>query len=73
MRDFWEETPLEKKTINKKKIVIDDPIKTLGTFKNRKVAILGDMLELGENEKKYHQEIGEFCNEKIDVLIIAIL
>lgn len=48
---------------------VKSAIKTLGTFKNRKVAILGDMLELGENEKKYHQEIGEFCNEKIDVLI----
>ena len=48
---------------------VKSAIKTLGTFKNRKVAILGDMLELGENEIKYHQEIGEFCNEKIDVLI----
>ena len=48
---------------------VKSAIKTLGTFKNRKVAILGDMLELGENEIKYHQEIGEFCNKKIDVLI----
>ena len=48
---------------------VKSAIKTLGTFKNRKVAILGDMLELGENEIKYHQEIGEFCSEKIDVLI----
>ena len=48
---------------------VKSAIKTLGTLKNRKVAILGDMLELGENEIKYHQEIGEFCNEKIDVLI----
>ena len=44
-------------------------IKTLATLKGRKVAILGDMLELGEKEVEYHQEIGEFCNEKIDVLI----
>ena len=48
---------------------VKSAIKTLGTFKNRKVAILGDMLELGENEIKYHQEIGEFCSKKIDVLI----
>ncbi len=44
-------------------------IKTLATLKGRKVAILGDMLELGEKEIEYHQEIGEFCNGKIDVLI----
>ena len=48
---------------------VKSAIKTLQTFQNRKVAILGDMLELGENEIEYHQKIGEFCNGKIDVLI----
>lgn len=36
----------------------------------RKVAILGDMFELGENEKNLHAQIGEYAVEKgIDVLI----
>lgn len=38
----------------------------------RKVAVLGDMFELGENEKQLHQEIGHYAMEKnIDVLICA--
>lgn len=38
--------------------------------KGRSVAILGDMLELGESSIKLHQEIGMYLSEKnIDVLI----
>ena len=29
----------------------------------RKIAILGDMLELGEKEKDYHKEVGTFLGE----------
>jgi len=45
----------------------------LSTFKQkRKVAILGDMLELGEFSKKLHQDVGEeVLKNKIDVLITA--
>lgn len=36
----------------------------------RKIAILGDMKELGENSLKYHKEVGEhFAKLKCDVLI----
>lgn len=36
----------------------------------RKVAILGDMFELGENEKQLHYEIGAYASKKhIDVLV----
>ena len=36
----------------------------------RKIAVLGDMLELGENSMQYHREIGEYLLEMdIDVLV----
>ncbi len=36
----------------------------------RKVLILGDMLELGDDAKKYHAELGEYIsNNKFDLLI----
>lgn len=36
----------------------------------RKIAVLGDMLELGADEKKYHQEIGQFAaNAGVDLLL----
>lgn len=38
----------------------------------RKVAILGDMFELGEEEKKLHAEVGRYAMEKaVEVLICA--
>ncbi len=37
---------------------------------NRKVLILGDMLELGDDAKKYHAELGEYiASNKFDLLI----
>ncbi len=42
----------------------------LSTALTRKVAILGDMFELGEREKELHEEVGKYAVEKaIDVLI----
>lgn len=36
----------------------------------RKVAVLGDMLELGEDEKMYHEEIGQFAAKLgVDLLL----
>lgn len=61
--------------------IIDDcynanPISTaasldvLSTAETRKVAILGDMFELGEKEEELHFQIGEYAREKgIDVII----
>ena len=62
-------------------LIIDDcynanPISTkasldvLATADSRKVAILGDMFELGENEKELHYEVGQHAAEKgIDLCI----
>ena len=45
-------------------------IGVLSNAEGRKVAILGDMFELGANENELHGEVGEFINGKdIDVVI----
>lgn len=45
-------------------------IDVLAQAEGRKVAILGFMGELGENEKQMHKQVGEYVGEKqIDVLI----
>ncbi|MFA5341343.1 MAG: UDP-N-acetylmuramoyl-tripeptide--D-alanyl-D-alanine ligase [Clostridia bacterium] len=45
-------------------------IDILKRYENRKVAILGDMLELGDYEKEMHQKTGEYLAKNgIDVLI----
>lgn len=46
-------------------------IDTLANFSGRKVAILGDMKELGENELKLHLETGKYAKEKGIDLVIA--
>ena len=64
-----------------KYVVIDDcynanpmsmkaSLDVLSTANTRKVAILGDMFELGEDEIKHHENIGKYAIEKkVDVLI----
>lgn len=43
---------------------------TLMNFSGRKVAVLGDMKELGENELELHFEVGKYA-EKCDAVICA--
>ncbi len=47
-------------------------IETLAGFSGRRVAILGDMKELGLTEEELHKEIGRFLVEKKLDLVIAI-
>lgn len=47
-------------------------IDTLMNLKGRKVAILGDMKELGTDELKFHFETGAYAKEKGVDLVIAI-
>ncbi len=45
---------------------------TLARYEGRKVAILGDILELGEYTKDVHEEVGKkVADNKIDLLILA--
>lgn len=45
-------------------------IDVLGNLKGyyRKIAVLGDMLELGEEEAIYHQEVGKYIDGQADLL-----
>ncbi len=45
-------------------------IDTLMNFRGRKIAILGDMKELGENELELHYEVGKYA-KNCDVVIAA--
>lgn len=43
-----------------------------GFQNNRKIAVLGDMLELGEYSQEIHKKVGEaVCQNKIDILICS--
>ncbi len=44
-------------------------IDLLQSANGRKVAVLGDMFELGEEEEKLHFEVGEYAKGKVDLLI----
>lgn len=48
-------------------------LKSLSEFKvSRKIAVLGDMFELGEFSKELHEKVGEeVLNNKIDILICS--
>lgn len=47
-------------------------IDVLSYAEGRKVAILGDMFELGENEKELHREIGTYLtNSDVDVIVLC--
>lgn len=47
-------------------------VELLATASTRKVAILGDMFELGENEKKLHHEVGSFIADKNIEVVICV-
>ena len=55
---------------NANPVSMKSSIDVLASSKGRKVAILGDMFELGEEEKQLHYGVGEYFKDKnIDVLI----
>lgn len=46
-------------------------LKLLGNLQGRKIAILGDMLELGPYEQFGHYEVGRFASQIADLLILV--
>ncbi len=48
-------------TYNANPLSVRKALETLSHFKGRKVAVLGDMLELGKDSELYHREVGEKC------------
>lgn len=44
-------------------------IDTLASFKGKRIFIFGDMGELGDKEVELHQRVGEYAQDKIDLLL----
>ena len=60
-------------TYNSSPFACESGLNTLAEVKNkgRKIAVLGDMLELGKHTKEAHENIGKIVKEKVDILIVA--
>ncbi|MFA5840815.1 MAG: UDP-N-acetylmuramoyl-tripeptide--D-alanyl-D-alanine ligase [Candidatus Paceibacterota bacterium] len=63
-------------TYNSSPFACESALKTLGEIKNkntkaRKIAILGDMLELGKHTLDAHISIGKIAKENADILIVV--
>ncbi|MEX2029243.1 MAG: UDP-N-acetylmuramoyl-tripeptide--D-alanyl-D-alanine ligase [Candidatus Paceibacterota bacterium] len=59
-------------TYNSSPVACESALNTLGEIKcNRKIAILGDMLELGKHTALAHKNIGRIAKEKSDMLIVV--
>lgn len=58
-------------TYNSSPFACESALKTLGQIKieKRKIAILGDMLELGKYTNEAHKNIGKIAKENADILI----
>ncbi|MDP2789151.1 MAG: UDP-N-acetylmuramoyl-tripeptide--D-alanyl-D-alanine ligase [bacterium] len=60
-------------TYNSSPIACESALQTLGEVqsKGRKIAVLGDMLELGKHTIDAHKNIGKFAKENADVLFVV--
>lgn len=58
-------------TYNSSPFACESALKTLGEVKNlkRKIAVLGDMLELGKHTEGAHKNVGRIAKENADMLI----
>ena len=60
-------------TYNSSPYACESGLKTLHEVKNmgRRIAVLGDMLELGKYTKTAHENIGKIAKENADVLVVV--
>lgn len=60
-------------TYNSSPFACESAIKTLREVQgiNRKIAVLGDMLELGKHTEEAHRQIGAVAKENTDILIVV--
>ena len=60
-------------TYNSSPFACESALSTLAEVKSsgRKIAVLGDMLELGKHTVEAHKNIGKIAKEKVDVLIVV--
>ena len=60
-------------TYNSSPYACQSGLETLGEVKNkgRKIAVLGDMLELGKHTKTAHENIGKIVKKYADILIVV--
>ncbi len=67
------ETLIIDDTYNSSPFASQFALKTLSEVKSsgRKIAILGDMLELGKHTTEAHKNIGKIARENVDVLIVV--
>jgi len=56
-------------TYNASPLSVEAALNVLSRLPGRKVAILGDMLELGVESKSGHQQVGEIARQKADIVI----
>lgn len=48
---------------------MQEALRLLGERPGRKIAVLGDMLELGDRERLYHQQIGKLAKSSADIVV----
>jgi UDP-N-acetylmuramoyl-tripeptide--D-alanyl-D-alanine ligase len=60
-------------TYNSSPVALEEAVATIGSIRCRgkKIAILGDMLELGRFSGSEHKKLGEKIAKKIDILIVV--
>jgi UDP-N-acetylmuramoyl-tripeptide--D-alanyl-D-alanine ligase len=64
-------------TYNSSPFACESALSTLGEIKHkeintgRKIAVLGDMLELGKHTEEAHKNIGKFASTKAEVLLVV--